>query len=496
MSRRADGVAQTLVEAGLGHQDKVAQYLYNCPEYMESVWACFKAGLAPVNTNYRYKDEELVYLWSNADVSVVVFHARFTETIERIRAAVPLVKLWLCVDDGSGTCPPWATPYDDAASRPAPIGMRAPWGRSSDDIYLQYTGGTTGMPKGVMWRQGDIADYLSATGPELAPTDVSTPVHLPACPLMHGTGFVTTLRAMSSGGCVVTLLGTRFDVVELLDAIEAERVSTLVIVGDAFGKPLLRALDNEPTRWDISSLRQIASSGVMWSSQTKEGLLSHHPKMVLIDSLGSAEAMGIASSTVTSDSASATGQFRVSDNARVITDDGRFVEPGSGETGRLAVSGAIPIGYYKDEAKTAETFRVIAGERWSIPGDYATVGADGTVTFLGRGSTCINTGGEKVFPEEVEEALKAHPSVLDAVVVGVPDDRFGETVHAVVECDPNTRLDEASLIGHVKERLAGYKAPKSILSVPSIERAANGKVNYARWKAYAQEPARHPEPRI
>jgi len=273
-------------------------------------------------------------------------------------------------------------------------------------------------------------------------------------------------------------------------------VSTLVIVGDAFGKPLLRALDSEPTRWDISSLRQISSSGVMWSSQTKKGLLSHNPKMVLIDSLGSAEAMGIASSTVTSDSASATGQFHVSDNARVITDDGRFVEPGSGEVGRLAVSGAIPIGYYKDEAKTAETFRVIAGERWSIPGDYATVGADGTVTFLGRGSTCINTGGEKVFPEEVEEALKAHPSVLDAVAVGVPDDRFGETVHAIVELDANARFDESSLIDHVKGRLAGYKAPKRIVPVASIERAANGKVDYARWRKYAQEIAQPQESRI
>jgi acyl-CoA synthetase (AMP-forming)/AMP-acid ligase II len=259
----------------------------------------------------------------------------------------------------------------------------------------------------------------------------------------------------------------------------------MAIVGDAFAKPMLRALDANPDRWDISSLLVIISSGVMWSEQTKQGLLKHQPVMMIADQFSSSEALGMGSSVSSAGGTSTTAKFRLGETARVITDDGRDVEPGSGEVGMVAVKGRTPIGYYKDPEKSARTFKVIDGERYAMPGDYATVEADGSLRLLGRGSVCINTGGEKVFPEEVEEVLKTHPAVLDAVAVGVPDEKWGEAICAMVEAAPGSDIDEADVIAHVKGRLSGFKAPKRVLTVATIGRAANGKVDYKRLKEEA-----------
>ncbi|HVR30396.1 MAG TPA: AMP-binding protein, partial [Thermoanaerobaculia bacterium] len=445
MDRRTAALAATLVDSGAERQAKVAQYLYNGPEYLESVIASFKASLVPVNTNYRYQDAELLYLWDNADVVAVVFHGTFAERIDGLRARLPKIYTWLWVDDGSGPCPAWAEPYEPIVA----CGRRAelPWRRDGDDLLLLYTGGTTGIPKGVMWRQDDLlAIYNRARLPapydlerglegivEQKRTEGPGRVVLPASPLMHGTGLLTGLMTMVSGGSVVTLTSRRFEPVEMLDGIHRHRVEGTAIVGDAFARPLLEALDANPGRWDISSLLGITSSGVMWSEEVKRGLLRHNPAMILRDALGSSESIGMANSESTGDAAERTAKFKLGDFSAVLDDRGKPVEPGSGVVGRIAVRGHLPVGYHKDEEKTARTFPVYDGVRWAIAGDYATVEADGSIALLGRGSVCINTGGEKVFPEEVEEALKAHPEVRDAVCVGVPDPRFGESITALVE---------------------------------------------------------------
>ena len=499
---RANGVAKWLLSLeGVQHQDKVAHYLYNCPEFLESMFGIFRAGFAPVNTNYRYADEELLYLWDNADAVAVVFHGTFADRVDTLRHKLPKVKGWLWVDDGAGLCPEWATPYEEAAAKgQAGENVKGPWGRDGDDLYMLYTGGTTGMPKGVMWRQDDIFSSLNESNGSIYPAEpdyeavarIRTEAGpgfkaIPACPLMHGTGAFTSFSILSGGGCIVTLANRTFDAEELLATVDREKINVIAIVGDAFAKPVLRALDGSPGKYDISSLILIVSSGVMWSHETKEGLLRHHAGMLLSDAFSSSEALGMGSSVSGGNAAAETAKFNLGANAIVITDDGRLVEPGSGEIGMVGVRGRTPLGYYKDPEKSAKTFRTIDGVRYSIPGDYATVEADGSLTLLGRGSVCINTGGEKVFPEEVEEVLKTHPSVRDAVAVGVPDEKWGEAITAVVELHPGASVDEAEVIAHVKNRLAAYKAPKRVLVVDTIGRAPNGKVDYKRIKAEAAQ---------
>ncbi|MEZ5377765.1 MAG: AMP-binding protein [Acidimicrobiales bacterium] len=501
---RADGLARYLLDAGCGHQDKVVFYLHNRPEYAETFAACSKAALVHVNTNYRYADDELVYIWDNADAVAAVFEDTFTETIERIRDRVPNITTWLWVGDDPTNCPNWATPYESATATPNDGRVRGPWGRSGDQLVLLYTGGTTGMPKGVMWREDDLfgvndksngtplpvipdldADGFSAA--VRARTPKPGPISLPACPLMHGTGLFNALNTLSLGGAIVTLEGIKFSVEEMLDLIQRHGVKSIFIVGDAFAKPILAALRAEPDRWDISSLRVIISSGVMFSQESKVGLSEFNSRMVIVDAFGSSEAIGMAKSVSTGGASSSTASFELSPDSVVITDDGRILEPGSDEIGKVALSSRTPIGYYKDPEKSQATFPTINGRRYSIPGDFATVAADGSITLLGRGSVCINTGGEKVFPEEVEEALKQFPTIHDAIAVGIPDDRFGQAVTAVVELETRgAEFDEAAVIDHVKSHLAHYKAPKRVIVVDSLDRAANGKIDYKRWTAHAE----------
>jgi acyl-CoA synthetase (AMP-forming)/AMP-acid ligase II len=495
-NRRANGVAATLISPNTSEQDKVAQYLYNSPEYLESIFAAFKAGLAVVNTNYRYAADELVYLWDNADVTAVVFHGTFLEHCEQVRERVPKVKTWLWVDDENGDCPDWAIPYEAAAQAGTDENVTGPWGRSGDHLMLLYTGGTTGMPKGVMWRQDDLFGVLDANNKKRMPPEQDLgavtqrlgkpgPRNMPAAPLMHGTGLFNAISNLMIGGSITTMTGRHFSAAEFLDDVQLYGINSTAIVGDAFAKPILRALDAQPDRWDISTLRVIVSSGVMWSKETKDGLLRHNDRLIMVDSLGSSEAIGMATNTTTSESRGGTARFELGPSTRVVMEDGRDVVPGSGELGLVALRGRTPIGYYKDEAKSAQTFVVIDGDRYSIPGDYATVEADGTVTLIGRGSQCINTGGEKVYPEEVEECLKQHPTVADAAVVGVPDEKWGEAITALIEPHAGDTIDASALIAHVKSKLAAYKAPKRIVPVATVGRAANGKLDYKQLKSDA-----------
>lgn len=491
---RADALAAHLVAHGISADAKVAAYLYNGPEYLETYYAAFKAGVAPINTNYRYGGDELTYLFDNADAQAVVFHAGFAETLEPLRAKLPSVKRWIAVAEPGHEVPAWADDYDQVvAAPPAQRPFKAPWGRSPDNLLLLYTGGTTGMPKGVMWRQDDLFNVIGAGGHALmglppleAVGDLEarlgtypSPTTLVCCPLMHGTGQFSAFITLNIGGAVASLPSRHFSAIELWDEAVRLKADNIVIVGLAFSTPMLEALEANPGRWDLSNVKAMSSSGSMWSQENKRGLLSHARNAMIMDSFGSSEAVGLGASASAPGAEAATAAFMLGPNCAVFTEEGRRVEPGSGERGLVAVSGFLPVGYYKDPEKSAKTFKTMEGQRWSVPGDWAEVNLDGTLKLLGRGSQCINTGGEKVFPEEVEEALKTHASVRDAVVVGVPDARFGERICAVVEPEPGAEPPNLEdVAAHVRSRLAAYKAPRELVVVPSIGRAPNGKVDY------------------
>ena len=501
--RRADALAADLLDAGLGRQAKVAAYLYNGPEYLETYFAAFKAGLVPVNVNYRYGPGELIYLLDNADAEAVVFHAVFAPVVDEIRSKLPGVRRWYVVDDGS-PAPDWAAPYEQVATGYERTGGRVtpPWGRSPDDLLLLYTGGTTGMPKGVMWRQDDLVNVLGSGGnpfigapPASNVAEVRSRLEagqqsmssLPACPLMHGTGQFSGFVALIGGGCVVILPHRKFDPAALWEAVSTHAVKTVAIVGDAFARPMLAELDANPGKYDLSKLMLINSSGVMWSQEVKDGLLRHIPHAILFDSLGSSEGVGLGASVSAGGNAAGTAQFALGQGARVLTPDDRDVEPGSGEVGVIALPGFLPVGYYKDPEKSSRTWRVIDGVRYVLPGDCATVEKDGAIKLLGRGSVVINTGGEKVYPEEVEEIIKRLADVSDAVVVGVPDERFGEAVCAVVEMTTGASLTADEVESAVRSELAGYKVPRKVVFVDSIGRSPAGKVDYQRIRQEAAE---------
>ncbi len=499
--RVAARFAGHLTASGLRPDSKVAFYLYNGNEYLEATFGSFKARCVPVNVNYRYLEDELRYLLENSDAEAVVVSAELVARLDHVRGGLPQLRTIVVVGaDDEHPVPDWAVGWDEAlaAAEAMPRIDRSP-----EDLWFLYTGGTTGMPKGVMWPHRSLVGAAAPTFRVIkadVPTDppgfaaAARAFHdsgkavrlLPAAPLMHGTSAIASIGVLCAGGCIVTLTSRSLDAHELCRTVQERRVTQLTIVGDAFAKPILGALEEaasvgEP--YDLSSLVMVVSSGVIWSQPVKDALLEWAPHVLLADLLGSSEGVGFGNSVARSGRPTSTASFRLGEHARVFTEDGDEVSPGSGVTGVLAVGGPIPIGYYKDPDKTAGTFRTFGGRVWSVPGDFATVEEDGTIRLLGRGSVCINTAGEKVYPEEVEEALKLHPAVQDANVVGLPDEKWGQSVNGVVALAPGYADSEelrAGIVAHTKEHLAGYKCPKSIVVVGSIHRGPNGKADY-RW---------------
>jgi fatty-acyl-CoA synthase len=492
--RGADGIARYLLDLGVVQQDKVALYLYNCPEYLQSLFATVKVGLVPINTNYRYADDELTYLWENADAVAVVFHGAFADRIERIKDRVPKVKGWLWVDDGSGPCPDWATPYAEAALGGDPDQTTAaPWGRSGDDLLMLYTGGTTGMPKGTLWRQADIFDAvlnlfspaggalsLSVAEHAAAVLDNPTTTLLPLPPFMHGAAQWMALGGLI-GGATVVIQDTvdRLDPVDVWHTVAREKVAAMLFVGDAFARPLCDELERPGAAYDTSSLTFIATGGAITSPGAKQRLLGLLPQVLLADSAGSSETGSQLSQLSVAGSHSSSGTFEVVPGTCVVADDlGTVLEPGHEGIGWLAREGTIPLGYLGDEEKTRRTFPVIDGRRMVVPGDRARLLADGRVELLGRESVTINTGGEKVFAEEVEQAILRHPDVDDVLVVGRPSDRWGHEVVAVVQLRAGATVSDHDILDAAATHIASYKVPKDLVRVDRVGRSPSGKPDY------------------
>ena len=498
---QASKIANFLQENGLKQDSKVGIYLHNCNEFLIAQFGVFKMGGCPINVNYRYKEDELVYLLDNSDAEAVFFHGCYSSQIDLIKDKLPKVKAYVQIDDGTEPLNDNAVFFNEIIKEFDPL---PPQDRSEEEIYMLYTGGTTGMPKGVMYKQGgfvtSMLKTLKAMGFEM-PDDIDQlpqyvaqikeanmlPKSLVACPLMHGTGmWLGAFLPMLTGGCVVSVPNLSFDADKLWEEVERSKISSIVIVGDAFAKPMLESLNKAKEAgkpYDISSVMLIISSGVMWSSEVKKALLEHHD-MMLMDTMGSTEG-GMGASITSRAMPTETAKFRLNPGTVIISDDGEEVEPGSGVMGKIGTSGLVPEGYYKDPVKSAETFKEFNGVRYSFPGDYATINEDGSINLLGRGSNCINTAGEKVYPEEVEEAIKLSESVYDCLVVGLDDAKFGQRVVAVVSLNKNSDISEQDLTDFTKTKISGYKAPKNILFVDEVKRAPNGKANYKWAKAEA-----------
>ena len=485
-TRSSNSLARAFIKAGLKPGAKVAEYLRNGPGYAQVFVAAMKARLAPVNVNYRYGPDELTYLLDNCDAEAVVFEADFAENVRAIRPRLPGVKLWV----SSGARVDGFDFLDDLTSGD---GAKIEIARSPDDLFLLYTGGTTGMPKGVMWPGGvwwdvlavgrapqlgmDPPQTLEALQAQIRKGEGRAPVYV-APPMMHGTGMFTAFGALTKGAPIVVTQSARFDAPAALDAMTRHQTGGMAIVGDAFAKPLLDALRAEPARYDVRCMKSMTSSGMMWSPEVKQGLFEFMPDVALFDSFGASEATGLGASITTRDTRPEDAKFDAPNTIVVRASDYTPVTPGSGEVGQVAKWGNLPLGYYKDPEKTARTYVEINGVRHLISGDHATLEADGKIRLLGRGSHCINSGGEKIYPEEVEESLKSHPKVVDALVFGLPDERFGQSVAAVASLEPGQLAGAEELIEHVRTRLSHYKAPRRILIVPKVPRAPNGKPDY------------------
>ena len=500
---RSSKIATALSEAGLSSNSKAGLYLNNSNEYLICQNAIFKVGGCPINVNYRYVEEELIYLLENSDSEAVFYHACYGERIKRISNSLPNIKVWIEISDGTKSQFNDCLHYENLIAEMNPMDRIY---RDPETIYMLYTGGTTGMPKGVMYKQGEFLIYLFRTLKAMGydvPEDLNNLTErikeqdkdnnfiksLVGCPLMHGTGmWLGAFLPLNLGGTVITTPNLGFDANQLWSQVEDKSVTNIVIVGDAFAKPMLNALDiakKTGNPFDIESVRTIISSGVMWSEEVKNGLLEHHD-MQLMDTMGSTEG-GMGSSVSTRDNPPKTAKFSINPGVIILADDGETLEPGSDKVGLIGTSGLVPEGYYKDEKKSAQTFKEIDGVRYSFPGDYAKYEQDGTITLLGRGSNCINSAGEKIYPEEVEEAIKRNDEVFDCLVVGLPDEKFGQKVIAVVSLVKDADISETKLLEATREFIAGYKLPKGIIFKDVVQRAPNGKADYKWAKDIANE---------
>jgi acyl-CoA synthetase (AMP-forming)/AMP-acid ligase II len=500
LDERANRVAHHLRQAGVQPGDFVAILSWNRAEWIEAQHGIYKARAAVVNVNYRYVAEELRYILDNSEAVAIFFERSFAPMLAEVAHDAPKLRHFVVIDDGTvdaahdaAVARLGAVGYEEAIAAASPsregLGPRSP-----DDLYLLYTGGTTGMPKGVMWRAEDIF-FAALGGGGFGQPPIETPEELAArippegahtiavvnAPMMHGGGQWVSYITFFSGGTVVLNTDHHFDGERVWRLAARERATSIMVVGDAMARPLAEALDRLPPDVDVSCVKGIGSGGSILSPAIKDHLREKLPGVLVIDSFGASET-GAAGSVMDFDGPAKGARFTVNEEMTVLDDDGRPIEPGSGKTGRLARRGHIPLGYWKDPEKTAATFVTDPdGVRWVIPGDFATIEADGTITMLGRGSVCIQSGGEKIFPEEVEAALKAHPAVFDAVVVGVPDERFVERVAAIVKVreghEPPT-LEE--LQRFCRTKIAGYKVPRELHLTDDIPRTPVGKPDY-RW---------------
>ena len=491
LDERSTRLAHHLAANGVEAGNHVGIYAYNGPEWVEAMFAAWKIRAVPINVNYRYVEAELAYLFDNADLVGLVHGREFVDRIAAVKAESPKLKVLVAIEDGSDTdlTTIGAVEYEAAIAAASPERDFAP--RSPDDLYILYTGGTTGMPKGVMWRQADF--FASTIGPLMSggnPIHESTEavveaalaggniVAFPVAPLMHGAAQWVALMLLLQGNVLVLSDQKRMDPHAVWKTVEREKVISISLVGDAMARPLIEALEDEGASYDLSGFFVIGSGGAILSPAVKQKINEVLPNVVIIDSLGASET-GY-QGTVAGADAEGKPRFAMGEHTMVLDDDGKPLEPGSEVVGRLARKGYMPVGYYKDPEKTAATFVFVGDERWVIPGDMARVEADGTITLLGRGSVSINSGGEKIFPEEVELALKSHPDVFDVVVVGVPDERWGERIVAVVATRSGTAPTAEDLADHARKSIAGYKVPREVHLVDEIVRSPSGKADY-RW---------------
>ena len=492
MEDRANRLAHHLAASGVGPGDHVGIYGLNSVEWVEAIWATFKIRAVWININYRYVEDELRYLFGNADLVSLIYQRRFSPYVASVRSELPLLRSALVIDDGTSEADAGigAVAYEDALADRS--GERDFGPRSPDDRYILYTGGTTGMPKGVVWRHEDVFFALGGgidvrTGErvqhpeEMVEKGRAGAINfLPIAPLMHGATQWATMGQSFIGSKVV--LVPTFDPHEVWRLVEAESINVIMITGDAMGRPLIEALDDPDAKYDTSSLFALSSSAAVFSPSVKDDFFRHFPNLVVTDAVGSSEGGANGLTVVEPGKTAMQGGPTVSatGDSVVLDDEMKPVAPGSGVVGRLARSGNIPIGYYNDPEKTAQTFVEVDGVRWSIPGDYATVEADGSITLLGRGSVSINSGGEKIYPEEVESAVKSHPDVWDAVVVGLPDPRWGQRVTAVVQAREGASPSLESIQAHCRSKIAGYKVPRDLHLVDEVVRSPSGKPDY-RW---------------